>query len=175
MFAYCPPENIIPSLTFTKAELVYSLAFLLRGIQDTDNSTRIEMVELRHYLNQIKDKIALSITDGTIVRAMTLSDELALPDMVVKQEKADPPSIEELKARFPNLSETEIQEVIDRARDERMRKEEMENKILPPKPPSFIAKKVPVISNEKMKPIMTAKEKHDLENSIKFSKLLGEL
>ena len=75
MFNYSSSETVIPTLSFTKAELIYAVSVLLEEIPDTDNSTRIEMVEVRHYLNQIKDKVSMALTDGAIGRAMAHSDE----------------------------------------------------------------------------------------------------
>ena len=173
MFAHCPTDAVIPSLTFTKAELVYVLSTLLTEVADTDNSTRIELVEVRHYLNQIQYRVAMALSDGTIGRAMSHFSEK--PGDTKKQEKQpEVPSMADLKRRFPTLSEDEIREVLDKAREEQNRKAEEERRNNPPPPPSFIAKPIQREPKENVPThVLTPQEKKNMENSKKFAQLLG--
>ena len=174
MFAHCPTDAVIPSLTFTKAELVYVLSTLLTDVADTDNSTRIALVEVRHYLNQIQDRVSLALSDGTIGRAMVHFSEKPIGDTKKQEKQPELPSMADLKRRFPTLSEDEIREVLDKAREEQKRKEEEERKNAPPPPPSFIAKPIKEEQKEPiMQPILTPQEKKNMENSKKFAQLLG--
>lgn len=174
MFAHCPTDAVIPSLTFTKAELVYVLSTLLTEVADTDNSTRIELVEIRHYLNQIQDRVALALADGTIGRAMVHCTEKPIEDTPKPEKPPRGPSLADLKRQFPTLSEDEIREVLDKVREEQKRKTEEERKNAPPAPPSFIAKPMKVEQKEPiMQPILTPQEKKDRENSKKFAQMLG--
>lgn len=174
MFAHCPTDAVIPSLTFTKAELVYVLSTLLTEVADTDNSTRIELVEVRHYLNQIQDRVSMALADGTIGRAMTHSSDKPIGDTKKHEKQPEVPSIEDLKRRFPTLSGDEIREVLDKAREEQKRKEEEERKNAPPPPPSFIAKPIQREPEENVPThVLTPQEKKNMENSKKFAQLLG--
>lgn len=174
MFAHCPTDAVIPSLTFTKAELVYVLSTLLTEVADTDNSTRIELVEIRHYLNQIQDRVALALSDGTIGRAMAHCSEEPIGETQNPERQPEVPSLADLKRRFPTLSEDEIREVLDKAREEQKRKAEDERKNAPPAPPSFIAGPMKVEQTEPtMQPILTPQEKKNMENSKKFAQMLG--
>ena len=176
MFAYSSSETIIPSLVFTKAELVYALTQLLNDIPNTDNSTRIEMVELRHYLNLIKDRVLLALADGTIRRGTTLSGEKQVEDTPKVEKRPEGPSMADLKRQFPNLSEEEIREVLDRARAEQRKKAEEERKNAPPPPPSFIAKPEEVEEGKPTEqPVLTPQAKKDRENSKKFAQMLGAI
>ena len=176
MFAYSSSETVIPSLVFTKAELVYALTQLLDNIPNTDNSTRIEMVELRHYLNLIKDNVLLALADGTIRRGTTLSGEKHVEDTPKVEKRPEGPSIADLKRQFPNLSEEEIREVLDKAREEQRRKAEEERKNAPAPPPSFIAKPEEVEEGKPIdKPVLTPQAKKDRENSKKFAQMLGAM
>lgn len=174
MFAYSSSETVIPSLVFTKAELVYALTKLLNDIPNTDNSTRIEMVELRHYLNLIKDRVLLALADGTIRRGTTLSGEKQVEDAPKVEKRQEGPSMADLKRQFPTLTEEEIREVLDRARAEQKKKAEEERKNAPPPPPSFIAKPEEVEEGKPIEqPILTPQAKKDMENSKKFAQMLG--
>lgn len=178
MFAYCPSETIIPSLTFTKAELIYAITVLMPEISPTDNSTRIEMVELRHYLNLIKDKVDLALADGTIGRLLANTSEKSDKDTVPKPQEPTMPSMAELRRQFPSLSEDEIKEVIENAKSERKKLEEEERMSKPPSPPSFIAKDHIVTEDEMLSstvPTLTDKQEQDRENSRKFASMLGSL
>ena len=95
MFSFVPVDSVIPSLIFTKAELVYALTQLLDNIPNTDNSTRIEMVELRHYLNLIKDRVLLALADGTIRRGTMLSGEKQVEDTPKVEKQLEGPSMAE--------------------------------------------------------------------------------
>lgn len=176
MFPYSSSETVIPTLTFTKAELVYAIAKLLQGVPDTDNSTRIEMVELRHYLNQIKDRVLLALEDGTIGRAMVHSHQESKEDAINQEKRPEPPSMAVLKGQFPNLSEDEIKEVLEKAKSEQMKMSEGKREQAPPPPPSFIANN---IQEEIQKPVvplpLSPKEKKDRENSRKFAQMLSSL
>lgn len=176
MFAYSSSETVIPSLVFTKAELVYALMFLMNEIPDTDNSTRIEMVELRHYLTQIKDRVSQALTDGTIRRGMTCSEGKPVEDNRKAQKPPEGPSMADLRRQFPSLTEEEIAEVLDKARAEQRKRQEEDRKNAPPPPPSFIAKPEEEKPKEPfVKPVLTPKEKRDRENSRKFMQMLGAI
>ena len=82
----------------------------------------------------------------------------------------------DLKRQFPNLSEEEIREVLDKAREEQRRKAEEERKNAPPHPPSFIAKPEEVEEEKPIEqPILTPQAKKDRENSKKFAQMLGAM
>ena len=174
MFAHCPTDAVIPSLTFTKAELVYVLSVLLPGVADTDNSTMIELVEVRHYLNQIQDRVAIALADGTIGRAMAHCTEKPIEDTPKPGKPPEVPSLADLKRQFPTLSEDEIREVLDKAREEQKRKAEEERKKAPPAPPSFIAKPIQREPKENVpNHVLTPQEKKNRETSRKFAQMLG--
>ena len=178
MFAYASSDIVIPSLTFTKAELVYAVAVLMADLSPLDNSTKIEMVEVRHYLNQIKGKVAQALSDGTIGRAMANPDALPDKDTVPKPQGPRMPSMDELRRRFPNLSEEEIKEVLEKAKAEQEKKAMEEQKTRPTSPPSFIAKPHVVTEAEMLAataPPLTEKQKQDRENSRKFASMLGSI
>lgn len=168
-------DILIPSLTFTKAELAYVLFILLKDIPLTNTSSKIELVEARHYLNQIGEKVLLSTHDGTLRQAI-----VDAPGTLPRTEKPQPlksqdePSLEELKAQFPSLSESEIQEILASAKSDRIRKEE--EKPVPEEPPlpylidSHSAE--PSQSNEK-RSVRMGDEEQDKETSKRFASLLG--
>lgn len=176
MFTHIPSETIIPTLTFTKAELVYALSVLMSDIPANDNQTRLELVEIRYYLNRIKDRVEQAIADGTIERAMpSLStDEYKATPIIPKA--APMPSMSELRAKFPTLTAEEIQETIEKAKEHSRKEEELRENPSPlPPMPSFISKPKP---EEKLKPPPRPLTKHEIknrENSIKFSSLLGQM
>ena len=104
-------EFCAPSVT--KAELVYIVTVILANLKPTDDHTKIEMVELRHYMNQIRDKVVLAAHAG----------ELKEPSSRTPANKEDNanerlPSMKELKEKFPNLTEVEIAEIIVNAKAE---------------------------------------------------------
>lgn len=181
MFAYSSHEEIIPSLVFTKAELIYVVSVLLNSIEDTDNKTRIELVEIRHYLNQIRDRITSALYDGTISKALFHNDGNNTPNLHEKElqvGKDSVPSMKELKEKFPNLSEYEIKEIIDKVREEKKNKDEeyRTKKDSLSSPPSFIAKPMQVRESKDL-PMshLSPKEEKDITNSRKFAQLLGNL
>lgn len=113
MFSFVPIDSVIPSLLFTKAELVYAVSVVLADLKDTDDHTKIEMVEMRHFLNQIKDKVVMAAHNG----------ELKAPSFPCGHFGKDEPrperrlpSISELKSQFPTLSEQEIEEILAKSK-----------------------------------------------------------
>jgi len=176
MFNYITSETVIPTLAFTKAELVYLLKVILKEIPDTDNYNKIEMVEVRHYMNQIKDRVSLALADGTIRRGTMLSGEKQVEDTPKVEKRPEGPSMADLKRQFPTLTEEEIREVLDRARAEQRKKAEEERKNAPPPPPSFIAKPEEVEEGKPIEqPVLTPQAKKDRENSKKFAQMLGAI
>lgn len=176
MFTLCPTNYQIPTLTFTKAELVYALSVLTAEIPPTDNSTLLEMVELRYYLTKIKDRVAQAVADGTIGRAMALPGGGGHDDTPPTPKAAPMPSMDELRAKFPTLTDEEIAEVLNKAREEREKEEKERKTKEPPLPPvpSFIAKPK---EDDKPKPPpkpLTKQEEKNRENSKKFAKMLGQ-
>ena len=139
MFSYSSDTSVIPSLTFSKAELLYAAIFLLKDIANSDTSTKIEMVEMRHYLNQINDKVLLAAYNGSLndIGIETPHEPKVSPEA---QKTAIPP-MSELKAKFPTLSEEEIREIFEKAQNDREKEEAKkmaEKKPEPPTPPSFV-------------------------------------
>lgn len=177
MFSYSSHETVLPSLVFTKAELVYAMSILMADIPPNDNETRIEMVELRHYLTLIKDRVSLASSDGTLKRAMTASPQ-NIGDNTPPILKAAPmPSMDELRRQFPSLTDEEIEEAITKAAKERKEEEEKRratetSNAIPP-PPSFIAKPIAEVKPSIPQPPLTKKQIADKENSRKFATLLG--
>lgn len=188
MFAYSSDTEILPSLTFTKAELVYAAFVLLDDIPITNNSTEIELVEMRHYLNLIRDKVTLSTYDGSLRKAV--EDFCKTHEEKAQDKEEEPvdipsaPSMEELKKQFPNLTEAEIAEVLAAELSDRRRRkaeEDAKKKDEEPTKPSFIAK--PIVApwgNQKDTPETSEKpstspymSKRDRENAEKFVELLG--
>ena len=177
MFNIAPDNALIPTLTFTKAELAYVLAFLTGELSPLDNYSRIEMVEIRHYLNQIKDTVARAAADGTLGRAVSLSEGEGHKDIPPPPKAAPMPSMSELRAQFPTLSDDEIREVLSKAQNDRRREDETRRgKETPPPPaPSFIAKpNAYEILKPPPKPLSKREEK-DRENSVKFAEMLGSI
>ena len=176
MFSYSSSDVVIPSLVFTKAELVYAISVLMAEMPPDDNTTGIEMVEIRHYLNLIKDRVALAASDGTLRRALAASADETGKDTQQGSKASPAPSMEDLRREFPNLMDFEIVEVIETAKKERreedrkMRDEEAAK--LPPKP-SFIAKPVEAKATVAPPEQQPAKSSEDRENSEKFAKMLG--
>lgn len=178
--------ELFPSLIFTKAELVHIVTNLLTQIDDNDNETRLEMVEMRHYCNEIKAEIAALAAS----RALSCKTDETLS---IKEEKPvetpsgttpkPVPTLAELHRQFPTLSLAEIKDILDKAKEEQERlKAETKDKgqkVSPIKMPNFIAK-----SEEELYPnakppkdappkVKTAKDLADEENTRKFVELLG--
>ncbi len=174
MFSYSDSTEVLPSLTFTRAELVFALTRLLNGIGDNDNSTRIEMVELRHYLNLVKEDVDRASRSGELSLSNNLQDKGNQSNQTDAKSKKVP-SMDELKRQFPSLTEAEIMSVIEKARedtakeDEKKRKEKGEVK----PPPSFIAKSEVEINPQPVNAVLSEKEKKDKEDSKKFAGMLG--
>ena len=80
----------------------------------------------------------------------------------------------DLKRQFPNLSEDEIKEVLQRAKEEQRKEEEKKRKDAPPPPPPMFVKK-PIEDSEEgvMQPITSIKAQIDKEETKKFFQLLG--
>ena len=114
MFVY--ENSQIPTLKFTKAELVYALAVLLNDLPPTDNSTELELVELRFYLNRIRERVRAACVDGTLERAMPMQKELK-PKQAAKKPTPSIPKIEDLRRQFPNLTDEELNEAIGKMRE----------------------------------------------------------
>ena len=174
MFSYSDSTEVLPSLTFTRAELVFALTRLVNGIGDNDNSTRIEMVELRHYLNLVKEDVDRASRSGELSLSNHLPDKgntSNTPD--AESKKA--PSMDELKRQFPSLTEAEIMSVIEKAREDTAKEEEKKRKengdVKPP--PSFIAKSEVEINPQPVNSVLSEKDKKDKENSKKFAGMLG--
>ena len=174
MFDYSTSETVIPTLVFTKAELVYLLKVILKEIPDTDNYNKIEMVEVRHYMNQIKDRVSLALADGTI-GSHTTHLEKKMEECTTKAEKPpEGPSIAELKRQFPTLSEAEIEEVLQSAKEERRKEEEKTKKENPPPPPPvFMQRPIEDTEDGVMQPVVSIKQRIDKEETKKFFQLLG--
>lgn len=98
---------------FTKAELIYIVTVVLADLKPTDDHTKIEMVELRHYINQIRDKVVMAAHSGELKNPSTDSPQKKKEDKPSKL-----PSVKELKEKFPNLTEVEIAEIIVNAKAE---------------------------------------------------------
>ena len=175
MFSFSPSNYQIPTLTFTKAELVYVLSVLTAEIPPTDNTTKLEMVEIRYYLNKIKGTVAQAVADGTLGQAMRLPDKGEGEDTTPKPKAAPMPSMAELRGQFPNLTEDEITEVFKKVKEERMRESaKAAQETSPPPAPSFIAKQQQEdeIFAPSPKPL-TEQEEQDRKNSKKFAAMLG--
>lgn len=174
MFSYSSMPEVLPSLTFTKAELVYALTRLLKDVDNNDNSTKIELVELRHYLNLIKD----DISSAAIRRELSLGKQSptpTAPPTVVKEEPKKPiPSMAELKKQFPSLAEDEIKSIIANVRREAEKeRRQQEEHLPPPPPPNFIAASEDDLTPLNDKAIATPHDDKDRENAQKFASLLG--
>lgn len=178
-------SELLPSLIFTKAELVHIVTNLLTQIDDNDNETRLEMVEMRHYCNEIKAEIAALAAS----RALSCKVDKDLP---IKEEKpvetpSTPspkpiPTLTELHKQFPTLSLAEIKDILAKAKEEQEHSKtdtkDKGQKAAPIKVPTFIAK-----SEEELYPdakpikasplkVKTAKDLADEENTRKFVELL---
>lgn len=173
MFNYCTSDTIIPSLTFTKAELVYALAVLTADIPPNDNETKLELVELRFYLNKIKDQIAQAVSDGTLEKF--LAPPCGTKDVSQSTKNDSPlPSLDELRHQFPNLSDEEIQEILEKVTKEKMA-DLVKNKESPnSRPPSFIKSNPPITSSKVGIHQVYGEDKKKIANSRRFASLLGQ-
>lgn len=159
MAIYSSDPTVIPSLLFTKAELVYIVTQLTAELPANDNSTQLEMVELRHYCNLIKEQIGSLAKKGLLEAPQPeKTDSPAAP-------RSRLPSMEELRSSFPSLTEAEIREIIERNKAEQ---KEQTKKNEPPPPPQFIRKPPP-----EQNPPLSPKAQKDKENSEQFASLLG--
>lgn len=182
MFTYSSSDTVIPTLTFSKAELVYLLKFLINNIPNSNTSTQIEMVEVRHYLNQIKERVLKAAYDGELKDIVSASPQTQTQTLNNAQSPSPPqkreqvpslPSLKELKEKFPTLTEDEIKGILKETQHERemqKAKEEAEAKSQIPKPPSFIAREDD--SGSPSNPISDY-NKEQRENSQKFASMLG--
>lgn len=181
MFPFPESDTTVPSLVFTKAELIYALLVLTPDISPEDNATKIEMVELRHYLNLIKDRIAKAISDGTLRQAMATSSPRAIDNDAVRPSDATPkPTIDELRRRFPMLTQGEIEEIISNARGDRSgseaevhsggdsQKEAVQSSFVVKSP----SQKGSTSATLPSRPL-SDKSRRDMENARKFASLLG--
>ena len=175
MFIYSSDETVIPSLTFTKAELAYALFILLKDIPITNTSTKLEMVEIRHYLNQIKDKVLLASYDGELKKAMEEEISSSTKEELPHEEPTPAiPSMVELKEQFPTLSETEIEEILSSIQKEKEQGKDSKKTHMPPSP-SFLLKQQPSVSDspssslQQLAPPLTG-HKDDIK---KFESMLG--
>lgn len=176
MFSYSSSDAVIPSLVFTKAELAYALSVLTAEIAPDDNSTGIEMVELRHYLNLIKDRVAIAASDGSLRSAV---GPLPKKEAAAGNDDGKPfpaPSMVDLRREFPHLSDREIMEVLEGVRKsngkEEERKEQREEAPTLPPMPSFVAKPKGKAPMAAVNP-PTKEEESNAENSEKFARMLG--
>ena len=168
-------DTTIPSLTFTKAELVYALSVLMPDIPANDNHTLLELVELRFYLNRIKEKVAQAASNGMLERAMPLPDNEVCKDTPPEPKAAPMPTMSELRTRFPTLSEEEIQEVLEKAKENSINGKEVSNKNPIHLTPtySFIVKPRNDEKSESSPILLTKQDIKNREQAKKFSQLLG--
>ena len=180
MFTYSTNETVIPSLSFTKAELAYALFVLMKDIPLCNISTGIELVEVRHYLNQIGDKVLLSTHDGTLKQAV--ADSIGTKESIKieepKNNTSSPaiPSMDDLKRQFPNLTESEISDILESAKQEQRKKDEDERK--KPTPPPLPSFKVKPKQEGIGFPVPEATQKpsvseDDIDEAERFARLLG--
>lgn len=176
MFPLIDNGETPPSLVFTKAELLYFIHFILPSSDAKEYNSKIDMVEVKHYLNQLKDPIALALSDGSLERAVSHSSPPPDKSTPKHQEAPKTPSIADLKAQFPNLSEEEIKDILhtERPAQEHSRNQPS-NTPPPPPPPSFAPKPIAPIKlphSEPRAPINPQQER-DRENSVQFASMLG--
>ena len=170
-----------PSVSFTKAELAYAIFILMDDIPITNNSTKMELLELRHYLNQIKEYVALSTHDGTLIKAAKTALQ-GFGEQIPYNEPTEPekpllPSLTALKSQFPTLTEDEIQEIISKNREEQEKEvKEKESKMPPPLPKGLIKKPFAHLVDKRLDPveqIVSTPEKQEESNTKKFATMLG--
>lgn len=156
MPVYSSDEAVIPTLKFTKAELVYIVQKLTADLSTRDNTTTLEMVELRHYCNLIKKDIDESAKKGEL-------DIISKPkgSPFTKDPNSKPITFEQLQKEFPSLTAEEIRDILDTARQEQ-KKEKTSRKVQ--EPPKFYTKQ---------EQTQTKEEKEKAENARKFESLLG--
>ena len=192
-------EDLIPSLHFTKAELAYVLAVLTPSVSPTDDFTKMDMLEIRHYINLIKDKVAMSISDGSLKKALAALVPPVKADLQIvataasgngkeapSQEGVENgdsteerfPTMDELKKKFPSLTVAEIREIVGKVKAERERKElaamleKTEERNATPPPPSFIVQPKSLNGYGYASPERLAQDK---ANSQRFASMLGEV
>jgi hypothetical protein len=191
MYEYSDKSNQLSSLTFTKAELTYLLFVLMKDVPITNTSTSIEMIELRHYLNQIHKEITHSTFNGELYKAVVESFNATSTKPIkntatIPSSKTDTntrthslPSLEALKQQFPTLSEQEIQEVLENARKEQQKKAEEEQKKNPTFSPPPIKFLTAIGETESAHNVQVQGTSVNLnpstENSQRFASLLGEV
>ena len=174
MFSYSSDETVIPSLSFTKAELVYLLFVLMRDVPFTNNSAQIELVEARHYLNQIKERVILATHNDELKSA--IADAIGIKtdkDRGTVKSSDKIPDVKDLKSRFQTLTEEEILEIITSSQEEA--------KDLPPKQPQLISRytssepqeQSESSQNDEKRSVYTPSSGTDKETSKKFASLLG--
>ena len=130
MGIYSSAPEVLPSLVFTKAELVYVLTRLTAEIDPNDNDTRLELVEMRHYCTLVKDRIAAAARNGEL--------SFGACGMPKKEEaKSVAARIVEFKKQFPTLTEAEIREIVENAKRESAETAPQP----PPEPPAFVVKR----------------------------------
>lgn len=179
MFNFVPQNAQIPSVTFTKAELAYILAILTPELSPIDKSSMLEMVELRFYLNRIKDRVDRAISDGTLQSAlMKMTEEKGAKESPTSRVQVSSiPTMKDLRTQFPTLTEEEIRDVIEKAKAEKQIELEKSNdkENLDRSPSPFIVQPA-----QKKKPWGVAappssRDNKDSfkENSQNFAKLLG--
>lgn len=176
MFPLTDNGETPPSLVFTKAELLYFFHFVLPSIKDEAYNSQIDMVEVKHYLSQLKDNISLALADGSLERAVSHSSPPPDKSTPKQEEAPKPPSIADLKAQFPNLSEEEIKDILNTERTaQALSQKQPSTPPPPPPPPSFSPKQITPIKLPHSEPIVpiTPQQKKDRENSIQFASMLG--
>ena len=174
MFTYSYSNAVIPTLTFTKAELVYTLITLLKSIPPTDDTTPIEMVEVRHFLNQNRDLIAASIKNGSIAAAMPFEDNSKATTTPAAANASAPskmPSMRELQKQFPSLSEEEIKSIL--ADSEKESAKNNHTSISIPNVSTFIGEEKPKPVTPFPKDNLSKEEQKNKDNSEKFASMLG--
>ena len=158
MPVYSSDAAVIPTLKFTKAELVYIVQKLTTDLSTRDTTTMLEMVELRHYCNLIKKEITEAAKKGEL-------DIIPKPKekAFTKDPDSKPITFERLQKEFPNLTAEEIRDILDTARHEQQ-KDKRNSKVI--EIPKFYTKTV----EDRQE---TKDERGKSENSRKFESLLG--
>lgn len=163
MFSFTTSETIIPTLKFTKAELLYVATHMMQEVDIKDQESVIDMVEARYYLNRIRSEVSQAIYKGVLEGGVE----------VHKGNKKTPqkphlPSVSELSKQFPYLTEKEILEIISAAetQDTPQNGVEIETPL-----PQIV--KEDIYEEEPQTGAAYEKKQRDKENSTKFATLLG--
>ena len=156
MHVYSSDAAVIPTLKFTKAELVYIVQKLTADLSTRDNATLLEMVELRHYCNLIKKEINDSAKKGELDIIQKPKEKCH-----AKDPNSRPITQEQLQKEFPSLTLEEIKDILETARHEEGHENTTQKVQAPPK---FYTKQ---------EQIETKEEKEKAENARKFESLLG--